>query len=129
MQKLNNSACTCDDYVPSWLCQVHVCWALELGTCEGTQPGAWDARARPSRRISCDCMQHAYAGEDEVTRRPWHRALLVDREEAIHGEIRLPFSWLVRPPGGWYGPDYCPRKAARALTTSEVLEWEADLSD
>ena len=33
------SACTCDDDVPSWLCQVHMCWALEVGMCEGDTRG------------------------------------------------------------------------------------------
>ena len=123
MQRRHNNACTCDDDVPSWLCQVHLCWALELGMCEGDTRGPWNARKKPSRRVRCNCMQDAYRDEDPRVR-PWHRDLLVWQEEAVHGEMRLPFSWLCAPPGGWYGPGYCPRKAARALTSHEVMEWE-----
>ena len=123
MQKRHNNACTCDDDVPSWLCQVHLCWALEVGMCEGDTRGPRNARKKPSRRVRCDCMQDAYRDEDPRVR-PWHRDLLVWQEEAVHGEMRLPFSWLDAPPGGWYGPDYCPRKAARALAAHEVMEWE-----
>ena len=125
IQRLNNRACTCDDYVPSWLCQVHVCYALEAGTCDGTRPSGMGGREPPTRRVQCDCMQHAFGAQEVEDRWPSHkRPLLVVAEEDLHGEIPMPFRWLSDPPGGWYGPGFCLEKAARKLTTQEVAEWE-----
>jgi hypothetical protein len=72
-------------------------------------------------------MRHASCDDEVVSRRhylsPRGAQLLSDEEYGIWGEYRLAFGWLSDPPGGMYGPGYCPAKAARSLTTEEVLEW------
>jgi hypothetical protein len=126
LQKLDNRACTCDDHVLSFLCQAHVCYAFEAGTCDGTKPGPVGERSLPTRRIECGCMTYAFC-DDEVDSRHHYLSpraqLLSDEEYDIWGCYRLAFGWLAEPPGGRYGPGYCPAKAARWLTTVEVLEW------
>ena len=117
LQQRDNQLCTCDDDVPSILCRAHKCWAFEIGTCDGLRSYGG---SHPSRRVVCDCMQHAY-GQDPEQRWPEHKPQLMwDAEEDAYGRPGLHFTWLDPPPGGWYGPGYHPDAAARKLTTEDV---------
>jgi hypothetical protein len=127
IQQRRNNLCSCDDNMPSFLCRCHACWAYEIGMCDGVRP---DLR-RPSRRIECDCMRHAWdADADE--RWPWHRRQQrrTHVEDALEESvpITLPFIWLTYqfPPGGRYGPDFCPKAAARKLTAADLRVSDAD---
>ena len=63
VQCLNNQRCTCDDDVPSILCRVHVCWAFELGMCDGVMSSG--SGRYPSSRVHCNCMEDAYSMDDD----------------------------------------------------------------
>ena len=122
VQKVRNRVCTCDDHVPSWLCQAHVCYAFEIGMCDGMPIyGGY-----PSARVQCDCMRHAF-GHDPEQRWPEHKPeLRWDWEDCIFGQPGLHFPWLDPPPGGHYGPGFDPQVAARKLTTADVHLHESD---
>jgi hypothetical protein len=122
VQRARNSVCTCDNDVPSWLCQAHVCYALEIGMCDGLPSyGRY-----PSARVQCDCMQHAF-GHDPEQRWPEHKPeLRWEWEDNICGQPGLHFPWLDPPPGGHYGPGFDPRVAARKLTMADLHLRESD---
>ena len=129
-QRRNNQCCSCDDGMPSFLCQVHVCWALEVGTCDGLEgaygPVPGPIRPPPSPLVNCSCMRFAWDVGDEQDRWPVHKPmLLADRNRHYYddGTVSLPFKWLDPPPGGAYGPDFCPVAAARQLTSEEHRRW------
>ena len=112
-----------DEFVPSWLRREYVCYAFEIGMCDGL--GSFDF-GYPSSRVQCDCMRHAY-GDDPEQRWPAHKPeLRWDWEDDIFGQPGLHFLWLDPPPGGHYGPGFDPRVAARKLTTADVHLHESD---
>ena len=102
-------------------------WAFEIGMCDGL---SGDSRAEPSPRIGCDCMRNAWSppGLDAGQRWPPHRPheLLIELQDYYYSEPSLPFQWLDPPPGGWYGPGFCPRAAARRLTTQDMILFDSD---
>ena len=123
VQSKRNCVCTCGDHVPSWLCQAHVCYAFEIGMCDGL--GSHDF-GYPSSRVRCDCMRHAF-GHDPEQRWPEHKPeLRWDWEDDIFGQPGLHFPWLDPPPGGHYGPGFDPQVAARKLTTADVHLRDSD---
>jgi hypothetical protein len=122
-QQQSNELCTCTAGVPSMFCRAHACWAFEIGACDGLRPSDV-GRVEPSDRVRCDCMRHAW-GPDPEQRWPHHRlsrVQLIDPEDTPG----LHFNWLDPQPGGKYGPGFCPRAAARKLTTRDVHLWESE---
>ena len=110
---------------PSFLCRAHLCYAFEVGTCDGIV-----GSNHPSDRVECDCMQHAWAGDDEMPRWPAHKPmLLLEREQYMGWEPSLSFSWLDPPPGGRYGPSFVPAAAAHKLTRADLRMMEPDPVD
>ena len=66
-------------------------------------------------------------GLEPEQRWPRHkRPLLIEAEDDAYGSPGLHFPWLDPQPGGQYGPGYCPRAAARKLTTHDVRLFGAD---
>jgi hypothetical protein len=129
LQQRSNQVCCCNrgELVgqPSFLCRAHLCYAFEVGTCDGI---GWSNH--PSDRMECDCMQHAWAGDDEMPRWPAHKPmLLLEREQYMGWEPSLSFSWLDPPPGGRYGPSFVPAAAAHKLTRADLRMMEPDPVD
>lgn len=114
VQKANNRIKDCEE-VPSWLRREYVCYAFEIGMCDGAPSMGY-----PDERVQCDCMRHAY-GHDPEQRWPEHKPeLRWDWEDGVFGRPGLHFPWLDPPPGGHYGPGFDPQVAARKLTTADV---------
>ena len=129
LQQRSNQVCCCNrgELVgqPSFLCRAHLCYAFEVGTCDGI---GWSNH--PSDRMECDCMQHAWAGDDEMPRWPAHKPmLLLEHAEYMGWGPSLPFSWLDPPPGGRYGPGFVPAAAANKLTRADLRMREPDPVD
>ena len=60
---------------------------------------------------------------DPGQRWPPHRPqkLLIELTDEYCDKPSLPFTWCDPPPGGQYGPGFCPRAAARKLTTQDMI--------
>ena len=59
VQKANNRIKDCEE-VPSWLRREYVCYAFEIGMCDGAPSMGY-----PDEFVQCDCMRHAY-GHDRI---------------------------------------------------------------
>ena len=132
-QQMRNRQCNCEEAgfyeTPSFLCQVHVCYAFEVGTCDGLRRHNPGRRSLPSARIECRCVSDAWCGEsteEDPPRWPyyskqWNR----DNATTYFGyEHSWNLHWrtlgMDPPPGGLLGHDYCPIRAMHKLQKGEM---------
>ena len=108
---------------PSFLCPVAMCWAFEVGTCDGLYSGS-----APRADIHCDCMRNVWMGfydDEEESRVPSHRIPWWQQTEGLDwrtDRIRTEGILWRRddPPGGWCGPGFDAVAAAAKLTSEDV---------
>ena len=110
-----------DSPVPSWLCPVTWCWSNAAGApCEergAGYPGDCMVKAWP-------CVLQIYGLTDFTPHRMHARMRPMDRKHCVVNGYETSYVWTNVPPGGYYGPGFCPRRAGATLTPAAVKHAE-----